>query len=41
MLAHLVSVDLHAVEACLLQLIAILEPVTWLIEDKVSKRPGG
>ena len=40
-LAYLVSVNLHAVEACLFQLIAILKPVTWLVEDEVSKRPGG
>lgn len=40
-LANLVSVNLHAVEACLLQLVAILKPVTWLVEDKIGKRPGG
>ena len=38
---YLVSVNLHAIEACLLQLIAVLEPVAWLVEDEVSKRPGG
>ena len=38
-IVYLVSVNLHAIEACLLQLIAILEPVTWLVEDKVSKGP--
>lgn len=38
---YLVSVNFHAVEACLLQLIAILKPVARLVEDKVSKRPGG
>ena len=40
-MTNLVSVNLHAIEPCLLQLITVLEPVTWLVEDKVSKGPCG
>ncbi len=38
---YLISVYKHAMEPCLLELIAVLEPITGLIEDKVCKGPRG
>ena len=40
-LQYLISVYKQAMESCLLELIAVLEPVTGLIEDKVYKGPRG
>jgi len=38
---YLISVYKHATESCLLELVAILEPITGLIKDKVCKGPRG